>query len=74
MRVTRLTVHPLLRFDLYYRLLHEIFLGLYGFQDYGVYCGFRAGAVWDGHHLEINNHTTGFRRGASRDAIVERRE
>ena len=72
MTTTRLTVHPLLHFGLCYRLLRKIFLRLYGFQDYGVRCGFRAGAVaGNGHHFAINDPSAGFIRVTDQDAIVE---
>ena len=71
MTITRLTVHPLLHFGLCYRLFHEIFLRICNFRDYGVLCGFRAGAGGDGHHLAIDNPSASFIRVTDRDAIVE---
>ena len=48
MTITRLTVTcPLLRPWLRPLLLLDIFLRLFRLQYYGVFCGFRAGAVGD---------------------------
>jgi hypothetical protein len=47
MTITRLNCHPVLCYGLCCWLLPDISLGLFSLQDYGVFCGFRGGAVED---------------------------
>ena len=73
----RLTDNPLLYFGLWYwfKLPHEIFLGLFNFRDYGLCRGFWARVVADAgvrKIFAINHPSVDTIRVADRDAVVER--
>ena len=75
MTITRLTVYHLLYFGLCNKFIQATFLGIFGFQDYGVRCGSWVGTAFKvHHHLAIDYRSAGFILVADRDAIVERHQ